>query len=453
MYRMRFPRDFVWGAAAAAYQIEGAAADDGKGPSIWDHFCRKANAIFESHTGERACDHYHRWRDDVALMKSLNLRAYRLSLSWPRIIPQGTGALNQKGLAFYDELVDALLQAGITPYVTLFHWDYPLALQHRGGWLNTDSPNWFADYSRVVAERLGDRVRNWITLNEPQVFLEMGHRTGIHAPGLKLGRADLLRAAHHVLLAHGQSVQVLRAHCEARPTVGWAPVGIVRYPAQDDAEHLAAAQRAMWTTQRNSLWSNTYFSDPVCLGKYPEDAAERWARDMPAIGAGDMAMISQPLDFMGVNIYMGDPVAPLGKTRWKPVPRTIGTASTTMQWPVEPSALYWGPKLLYERYKLPIMITENGMAAPDWVALDGKVHDPARIDFTRRYLRELRRAIGEGVDVRGYFYWSIMDNFEWAEGYRQRFGLVHVDYQTMKRTPKESAYWYAEVIARNGEGV
>jgi beta-glucosidase len=451
---MSFPKDFVWGAAAASYQIEGASAEDGKGPSVWDAFCRVEGAVREGHTGDVACDHYHRYRDDVALMKSIGLRAYRLSISWPRVIPDGAGAVNEKGLAFYDRLIDELLRAGIAPWVTLFHWDYPHALYARGGWLNPDSPQWFADYTQVIAKKLSDRVQHWMTLNEPQCFIGLGHQAGIHAPGLKLGWADVLRAAHHSLLAHGRAVQTLRAACKAKPTIGWAPVGITKYPPTDSREDIEAARRATWSaSSERSLWNNSLFSDPVCLGKYPDDALKFWGDKMPRFDADDLRTMHQPLDFFGVNIYHGDPVRAGPDGNPQPVPRPPGYGMTAMHWAVEPRALYWGPKFFAERYKLPIVITENGMANCDWVALDGKVHDPQRVDFTRRYLRELKRAISDGIDVRGYFHWSVMDNFEWAEGYRQRFGLVHVDYATQQRTPKDSAAWYGEVIRTNGEMV
>jgi beta-glucosidase len=443
----------VWGAAAASYQIEGAASEDGKGPSVWDAFCRQERAVYEGHTGDIACDHYHRYRDDVTLMKSLGIKAYRLSISWPRVMPGGAGDVSEAGLRFYDKLIDELLRAGITPYVTLFHWDYPLALYQRGGWLNADAPRWFADYTRVVAARLGDRVRNWMTLNEPQVFLNHGHRTGEHAPGLRLGWADVLRAAHHALLAHGMSVAALREACKAKPTIGWAPVGVVKYPASDDPTDVDAARTATWSAAERSLWNNALFSDPVCLGHYPEDALRTWGPVMPRFTAAEMKTIAQPIDFFGVNIYQGDPIRAGDDGKPARVPRAPGHPVTSFGWPVEERALYWGPRFIAERYRLPVFITENGMANNDWVSADGKVHDPQRIDFTRRYLRQLRRAIDAGVDVRGYFHWSILDNFEWAEGYGKRFGLVYVDYATQERIPKDSARWYANVIRTNGEAL
>lgn len=447
---MGFPSGFVWGAATASYQIEGAAHEDGRGLSVWDMFCRKEGAIYAGHTGDVACDHYHRWRDDVKLMRDMGLQAYRLSVSWSRVLPGGVGTVNEKGIEFYDSLIDALLEAGITPHVTLFHWDYPYELYCRGGWLNDQSPEWFADYAKLLAQRLGDRVKHWITLNEPQCFLNLGHRDGVQAPGLKMAWMDVLRAMHHSLLAHGRSVQMLREHCRLSPLIGWAPVGEVRYPAVEDATNIGAARQRTYAADARSLWNNTLFSDPVCSGNYPEDALRAWGRDFPKFTAREMDLIHQKIDFYGINIYRGQKVRQDSAGQISNVEPEPGNAINAYQWNIDPAALYWGPRFIYERYGLPIYITENGFSGLDWVAADGAVHDPQRIDFTLRYLRELARAIEDGIDIRGYFHWSFMDNFEWAEGYRQRFGLVHVDYTTQKRTPKDSAKWYASVIRSNG---
>jgi len=447
---MPFPKDFVWGAAAAAYQIEGTGRDSGRGKCVWEMFCRKDGAVFSGHTGDVACDHYHRWREDIAIMKELGLQAYRLSISWPRVIPGGTGATNERGLAFYDQLIDGMLDAGITPYVTLFHWDYPYELYCRGGWLNPDSPLWFAQYTEVIAKRLGDRVKNWITINEPQCFIGLGHRDGIQAPGLKLAWMDVLRALHHSLMAHGRAVQTLREHCARKPSIGWAPVGATSYPATSSPADIEAARRRTYAADERHVWSNTLFSDPVCLGHYPEEALRVWGRDFPKITQSELEQIHQPIDFYGVNIYHGGCVQADENGRAVKVDAEPGCPTNAYNWPIVPPALYWGPRFIYERYKIPIYVTENGLSCLDWVALDGAVHDPQRIDFTRRYLRELRRAIADGVDVRGYFHWSLMDNFEWADGYRQRFGLVHVDYRTQTRTIKDSGRWYARNILGNG---
>jgi beta-glucosidase len=448
-----FPKNFIWGAATAAYQIEGAAAEDGRGPSIWDLFCRAEDRILESHTGDVACDHYHRWKEDVALMKALGLKAYRFSVAWPRVIPGGVGTVNAKGLAFYDRLVDELLAAGITPFVTLYHWDFPDALERRGGWLNRDVSEWFADYTTVVAGRLSDRVAHWITLNEPDVFINLGYRDGVHAPGHKLGMRQWLLAVHHAQMAHGRGVVALRAAARRPVQVGIAPSLWPKMPATDRPADVAAARRMQFTVAAKDIWSIAWWLDPVLRGRWPADGVKHYAGQLPEDYQQDARIIRQPVDFLGVNTYSGLPVK-VGRTgETELLSNETGEPRTRFNWPVRPAALYWSPRWLYERYRLPVYITENGMSGTDWVALDGGCHDPQRIDFTRRYLRELRRAIGDGVDVRGYFHWSLLDNFEWAHGYRERFGLVHVDFATRRRTPKDSAWWYRDTIASNGRAL
>jgi len=451
---MSFPKDFIWGVSAASYQIEGAAHEEGRGLSVWDMFCRKPGAVWNGHSGDVACDHYHRYKEDVSLMKSLGVKAYRLSIAWPRILPTGTGTVNTKGLDFYDKLINELLSAGITPYVTLFHWDYPYELYCQGGWLNRCSPDWFTEYTQVVVDKLSDRVQHWMTLNEPQCFIGLGLYEGRHAPGDKLGVSEILRAAHHVLLAHGKSVQVIRARAKTPSQVGYAPVGVTKMPATDSPADVEAARQAMFSIKDDGVtWNNTWWMDPIFLGHYPEDGLQFYGKQVPTIRPGDLETIHQPLDFFGVNIYQGVFVraGQAGQPEIAPFP--VGAEQTAYDWAITPSALYWGPRFFHERYKLPIVVTENGLSSTDWVSLDGHVHDPQRIDFLSRYLLELQRAIQDGVDVRGYFQWSIMDNFEWGDGYRERFGLVFVDYQTQKRTPKDSAYWYRDLIAANGNGL
>jgi len=450
---MSFPDDFAWGAATAAYQVEGAADKDGKGPSVWDMFCRKKGAIWENQSGEVACDHYHRYREDVALMKQLGLKAYRFSVSWSRVIPEGIGPVNPKGLDFYDRLVDALLAAKIQPHLTLFHWDYPYHLYCRGGWLNPDSPNWFAEYTAVVADRLSDRVNYWVTLNEPTNFLRRGHQEGAHAPGEKLGFREMMRMTHNVLLTHGRSVQTLRARAKSPILVGFAPVGTVVMPITHSPEDIAAARQAMFAMKSKHVGYNTLWMDPIFKGHYPADGLQALGDDAPDIRPGDMETIAQPLDFFGANIYNGRFVRAGADGRPEPIPPPADCARTFSGRPITPDALYWGPKFFYERYKLPIIITENGTGGLDWPALDGKVHDPQRIDFLHRYLLSLEKAVDEGVDVRGYMHWSLMDNFEWEKGFQVRMGLVYVDYPTQKRMPKDSAYWYKKVIATNGKSL
>jgi beta-glucosidase len=445
-----FPPGFVWGAASSSYQIEGAHDAEGKGPSVWDAFCRRSGSVFSGHTGDIACDHYHRWREDVALMREVGLRAYRFSISWPRVFPEGTGRVNDAGLAFYDRLVDALLEAKIDPWVTLFHWDYPLALQERGGWLSAASPEWFAEYAGVIVDRLSDRVTRWMTINEPQIFIGLGHGDGTHAPGLKLDLPDRLKASHHALLAHGRAVQVIRSRARKTPSIGWAPCGRVEYPGTPNPADIDAARRSTMSITKPDSWNNTWWADPVCLGRYPEDGLALFGSAVPAIGPRDMETIRQPLDFYGVNIYFGEPVVAGDDGRPVKVPFVPGQPQTSMRWYITPQALHWGPRFLYERYRLPLVVTENGMANLDWPDETGRVRDPQRIDYTRAYLLALAEAVQAGADVRGYMYWSIMDNFEWGEGYSQRFGLVHVDFAGGTRTLKDSAAWYRGVIESNG---
>ena len=450
MPAMSFPKDFAWGVATSSYQIEGATETDGKGPSVWDSFCRKPGAIRGGHDGRTACEHYQRYAEDVALMRQIGVRAYRFSVCWPRILPAGVGQVNQAGIDFYDRLVDALLEAGVTPYVTLFHWEYPLALYRRGGWLNPDSSDWFADYAGTVVRALTDRVKHWITLNEVQVFIVGGHYQGWHAPGDQHRFGEMLRAGHHALLAHGKAVQAIRANAQGESRVGYAPVGQVKYPVSNRSEDVDAARQAMFATEANQGWTNAWWMDPVMLGEYPASGLEVFGTDAPVPKPGDMKIIGEPIDFFGVNIYQGEQVRAGDDGRPEIVPHPVGCPMTGFNWPVTPEALYWGSRFFYERYQRRIIITENGLSCRDWISLDGRVHDPQRIDFAARYLRELHRAMQEGVPVDGYFHWSLMDNFEWAEGYLQRFGLIYVDFDTQARVLKDSAYWYRDVISTNG---
>ena len=450
---MKFPSEFTWGAAAASYQVEGGAHEDGKGLSVWDTLCRWPGKVYGGHTGDVSCDHYHRYEEDAGLMGEIGLQAYRLSISWPRVLPDGVGAVNEPGLAFYDRLVDALLANGVDPWVTLFHWDYPHALYCRGGWLHPESPDWFAEYTGVIVDCLSDRVTHWMTQNEPQCYIGLGHQTGIHAPGVEWPFEDILRANHNSLLAHGKSVQVIRAKARKPATVGAAPVGIVKMPASNGADDVAAAKAAMFAVAERDCWNNTLFADPMILGSYPDDALSLFGEQMPPVSAADLETICQPLDFYGVNVYNGQTVRAAGDGGCELVPLPEGHAMTAMEWPVTPEALYWGPRFLHERYGLPVVVTENGMANCDWVQCDGRVRDPQRIDFMCRYLREFGRAIEDGTPALGYFAWSIMDNFEWSFGYSRRFGMIYVDYANGKRILKDSARWYGDVIGSNGESL
>ena len=445
-----FPKDFVWGAATAAYQIEGAAAEDGKGPSVWDVFCKKKGAIYEGNTGDVACDHYHRYKEDVALMKALGISSYRFSISWPRVLPEGTGALNQKGLDFYNRLVDELHKNGITPMCTLFHWDYPQALYKRGGWLNRDSADWFADYAALMGDKLGDRIKVWITQNEPQCFIGLALRDGVHAPGDKLKDPDYLMAAHNGMRAHAKAVQALRAHAKDGK-VGYVVATQPTQPASEKSEDIEAARQAMFSVLERHEWNNAWWMDPVLLGKYPEDGLATYGKDVPKWKASDLDEMKQPLDFIGMNIYKADTWRQGKDGKPEQVTLPPGYPRSAVDWqPISPGCMYWGPRYFHEKYKLPMSVTENGLSTRDQVFLDGKVHDPQRIDFMHRSLLELGRAVREGLPITGYYAWSILDNFEWADGYKQRFGLVYVDYQTQKRIPKDSFDWYRQVIASGG---
>jgi len=449
---MSMPDGFVWGVASAAYQVEGAADRDGRSASVWDEFSGTPGKTFEGHTGLHACRSYDRPEEDAGLIADLGCTGYRLSISWPRVLPQGTGAINEPGLAYYDRLIDALLARGVDPWVTLYHWDMPSCLQHDGGWLNRDVTKWFSEYTGAVVDRLSDRVTRWFTLNEPQIFLGLGHNEGTHAPGLKLPRKDVLLATHHALLAHGESVQVIRARAKKAPLIGCAPVGNLAVPATDSPADIDAARATTFAVpEKGWTYNYTWYCDPMLRGEYPADGLALFGDDAPEYTDADMATINQPLDFFGVNIYSAEVVSAGDDARRPgPVRRPDGYPITMFRWALQPDALYWGPKFLSERYGLPVVITENGLASMDWVHADGKVHDPGRIDYLARYLGELKRAAEDGVDVGGYFQWSIMDNFEWAEGYALRFGLVYMDYQTGERIPKDSYHWYKGVIASNG---
>ena len=450
---MGFREDFIWGAATASYQIEGGWNEGGRKPSVWDDFSHTPGKVFEGHTGDVACDHYHRWAEDVEMMSALGLKAYRFSAAWPRIIPDGKGVVNEKGVEFYDRLIDALLEKGIRPFMTLFHWDYPSALQKLGAWENPDSAKWYLDYAEICARRFGDRVKDILTFNEPQCFIGLGYQMGAMAPGLRMLPSEVVPMSHHVLKAHGMAVKMLR---ELVPgvRVGYAPCGNVGIPATNSPEDIEAARQQYFANDGRGMFSVSWWSDPALLGVYPEDGLKLYGQYLPEGWEKDMETIHQPLDFYCQNIYNGDHVRATKDGGREIVPEPMGHAKTACGWPVTPDALYWGPKFLYERYKTPIIITENGMANTDTVSLsDGQVHDPQRVDYLHRYLREYRRAADDGVDARGYFQWSLMDNYEWANGYAERFGMVYVDYATGKRIPKDSAYWYKTVIASNGESL
>jgi beta-glucosidase len=445
-----FPESFVWGAATAAYQIEGAARDDGRGPSTWDVFCKRPGAVFEGHSGDVACDHYHRYRDDVGLMRELGLQGYRFSVSWSRVLPEGRDRVNEAGLAFYDRLVDLLLEAGIQPFCTLFHWDLPHALQLRGGFMNRDLASWFADYATILGTRLGDRVKLWVTQNEPQCYIGFGLVTGTHAPGLKLDFSDSLVAAHNSMRAHGKAVAALRATVPSS-RIGYVLATQLGRPATNSPADLEAARAATFAVRDRTHWNNAWWTDPVVLGKYPEDGLDLFGSEMPAFPDSDWNELKAPIDFLGLNVYRAETYVADAEKQFRMLPVPPGYPRSGVDWqPITPDAMYYGPRFFHERYKLPFWITENGLSTRDQVFLDGKVHDPQRIDYMHRSLLELRRAMRDGVQVDGYLAWSLLDNFEWADGYKQRFGMVYVDYATQRRIPKDSFHWYKQVIATRG---
>ncbi|GAB3176438.1 beta-glucosidase [Micromonospora palomenae] len=456
---LRFPEGFVWGAATAAYQIEGAVHDDGRGPSIWDTFSRTPGKVFQGHTGDVACDHYHRYADDVALMAELGLGAYRFSVAWPRIQPDGTGPINPRGLDFYDRLTDALLDQGVDPIVTLYHWDLPQALQDRGGWTNRDTAEHLADYAVAVHRRLGDRVRTWTTLNEPWCSAYLGYGNGVHAPGEREAGAAFA-AVHHLLLGHGLAARALRA-------AGAPTLGITLNPADVQPADPASAADVAAARLVDGL-HNRIFLDPLTGAGYPDDVLAHLGRlvEPTFIRDGDEKLIAAPIDLLGVNYYAptyvaGRPDAAGGGGAY---PGTEGVVEflpptgplTDMGWMIEATGLTRLLERIARDYPgLPMLITENGGAFPDKPGADGpdglgQVMDTDRIAYLDGHLRAAHQAIARGVDLRGYLVWSLLDNFEWAEGYRKRFGIVHVDYLTQRRTPKSSARWYQEVISRNG---
>jgi beta-glucosidase len=450
-----FPPGFGWGAATSAYQIEGAVAADGRGRSIWDTFCRVPGAIAGGDTGDVAADHYHRWREDVGLMARLGLSAYRFSVAWPRIQPDGRGRVNRKGVDFYARLVDELRHLGIAPVATLYHWDLPQALQDSGGWGRRDTAQRFAEYAAVLADALGDRVEVWTTLNEPWCAAFLGYAAGEHAPGAT-DPGLALRAAHHLLLAHGLGVQALRAALPASAQVS-VTLNFAQVRGVDPSAATADAVR------RVDGLANRLFVEPILRGRYPADVLTDTGRltDWSFVRPGDLATIATPIDLLGVNYYAPTHVAgraPVAASAPSPWPacesvdfRDPGLPTTAMGWPIDGDGLYDLLTRLHDDYpEMPLAVTENGAAFADTVDPDGRIDDGDRVAYLRDHLAACRRAIARGVDVRGYFVWSLLDNFEWAYGYRRRFGIVHVDYATGARVPKRSAHWYRDVILHNG---
>lgn len=463
---MSFPKDFVWGAATASYQVEGAANEDGRQPSVWDEFSRWKGKVRDGSNGDIACDHYHHYKEDVALLGEMGLRNYRFSVSWSRCLSYESdykggavkGTVNEKGLDFYDRLVDLLLEKGITPWMTMFHWDLPAELERKGGWRNRDIMYWAEEYAALLMKRFADRVSHFFTINEMPCVLS-GY-SGYMAPGLVVSQKEKLNIIHNLLLTHGRMAQTIRSMGREGTKIGFAHCGNAPFPLTESAQDMAAYKKAVasYTKKDGSLLEDSlvYWCDPIYFGHYPEDAEETFKGEMPVIKGGDMALISTPLDFHAQNIYQGrqitSPLTASDEARGYCVaPYSQGYPITAAHWPITPQSMNYFVKAIYERYKMPIYISENGMSGTDSVSPDGKCHDTPRIDFTRAYLAALHKAIKGGADVRGYFHWSLLDNFEWFRGYEERFGLVHVDYTTQKRTMKDSALWYKEVVSSNGE--
>ena len=440
----RFPRKFVWGVAAAAPQIEGAAFTAGKGESVWDRFARRPGAILHGDTLDVACDHYHRYPADFALMRQLGVKHYRFSLAWPRIYPEGTGAVNQRGLDFYRRLTDAMLEQGITPWATMFHWDLPQALEARGGWRSRVVPEAFATYADTIVRTLGDRIKNWITLNEIRCFTTHAYGGAGKAPGFTEGAAVVNQTVHHALLSHGHAVRAVREHGGRGARCGLTDNCETVIPVTESPGDIAAA-RAWFTA------ANLPVLDPVYRGHYAPAYLRKCGAARPKVTRGDFALISQPTDFLGLNIYSGQFVRRGAHGRPELLPPSASYPRTDSAWlHLAPRALYWAPRFVAEVYgEKNIYITENGCGYNDDTVKGGECLDLHRIEYLRSYLRELQRTIADGTPVRGYFVWSFLDNFEWTDGYTRRFGIVHNDFRTQRRTPKLSAHWYASVIAAN----
>lgn len=441
---LKFPSDFLWGASTSAYQIEGGWNEDGRAESIWDRFAHSPGHTKGSADGDTACDHYHRFQDDVGLMRELGLSAYRFSISWPRVLPEGRGTSNRMGLDFYSRLVDALLEKNITPIITLYHWDLPQAIQDAGGWLNRRTIDWFVEYASLMYKTLGDRVIWWTTFNEPMVCAELGFEKGTHAPGVR-DKATSLQVFHHILVAHGDAVAAGRPIIP-KGKLGIAPALLMAYPATDSDTDRAAAETA-WQH------ADAYQLDPVLRGCYPETVRAGMVRSavFPTVLSGDMERICQPIDYLGVNHYFSFFFTPAGNGTVKYIKTDKVTERSDLDWPVYPPGLTELLLRLKNDYgTIPIIITENGLSLNDTIAPDGEVHDPRRISCLRGFLKATYNALSLGVDIRGYCHWSLMDNFEWAYGYEPRFGLTYVDYPTQRRVIKDSGREYAKIIEAGG---
>lgn len=445
---MGFPTDFIWGVSTASFQVEGGSDSSDRGLSVWDSFCETPGKVFGSHHARISADHYHRLNEDVKIMADLGVKAYRFSISWPRILMDGTGRINTKGMDFYDRLIHLLLSHRIEPYITVFHWDLPYALHIRGGWTNPSVSDWIEEYTKILMDSFSDRVTQWITLNEPQCFINEGYKTGQHAPGHTSSDREMALAVHNALLAHGKIARTIRQHAKKTPRITFTqstPMSSI--PSSD--KDIDAARRRQFSLPDAFASSGVIYTDPIFKGRYPEEYLLRFESILPKMGSDDMKIISQPIDYLGINLYSGDFVSESPDGGILVHDRVPGHAKTANGWPVRPECMYWANRFCYERYGMPILVTENGMSGNDWIHSDGKVHDHDRIDHIRLYLSFLQQAIDDGIDIRGYFHWSLLDNFEWARGYFERFGLVYVDFLTGERTIKDSGILYSKIISAN----
>ena len=450
-----FPKDFLWGASSGALQVEGAWNEGGKGLSIWDVYNHTPKKVSDGYTLDVSCDFYHRFREDVAIMKKLGLKTYRFSFSWPRLLPEGTGRVNEEGVQFYNDLIDELLANDIVPFPTMYHWDMPQCLMELGGWGNPKIADWFGEFAALLAERFGDRVKYFATYNEPSIFMK-GVIQGIYPPGLKTSPNFYMKAWHNMLRAHGAAVKALRAIPDVK--IGITPT-LSPFIPQSEADVEACRDQLFKVKRtvngkaedmtRTFICVSSMLLDPIIYGRYPQDGLELLGQYLPENWQDDMELISQSIDFIGINCYNGKPAIAQGEGVYR-LPKPQGDTRTSPGWPVTPECLRWVTTFVAERYGKPLYVTENGTSCHDWVSLDGKVHDPNRIDFINRYLLELEKAIDAGVDIRGYIVWSLTDDFELHAGYTERYGLVHVDFATQKRTIKDSGWWYKQVIESDG---
>ena len=440
-----FPKDFLWGAASAAYQVEGYDLADGGGASIWRTFSHTPGKVAYGDTGDIACDAYHRLEEDLDLLAQTGAKAYRFSTSWARVDPNADGCWNGKGLAYYDRLVDGCLSRGLTPYMTLYHWELPQAAQDRGGWQAEETAYAFARFAGMMAAHFKGRVRQYFTLNEPQCTTSLGYQQGIHAPGLRLDLPRVFRVHVHQMMAHGLAQRAIKA-ADPDAVVGLASTGNLCYPQRETEGDIAAARCATFATGEEFwIFTHQWLLDPICLGRFPDCAGTALEPLVKTVTPRQMEIIHTVPDMLGYNIYNGHAVR-AGEAGFEYVPKYPGFPRTALKWPVTPEVLDWGVRFLQERYGLPGYITENGLSCNDRVYLDGRVRDIERIDFLARYLTALSRAVESGADIRGYFHWALTDNLEWHSGYGDRFGLIYVDFPTLKRVPKDSFYWYSRVI-------